>query len=273
MINEITCGDCEDVMRSLWSNTIDLTVTSPPYDQLRSYKGYNFNFKNIANELYRVTKPGGVLVWVVGDEVIGGSESGTSFRQALYFLDVCKFRLHDTMIYRKNNIAFPDAKRYHQCFEYMFVFSKGAPKTVNIIKDRPNSQFGNSKNDRWERQRDGTMKHRPNAKISIAEVGARWNIWTYDAGWMKTTTDKEAYEHPAVFPEKLAEDHIVSWTNPGDVVLDPMCGSGTTPKMAVENERNFIGIDMGAEYCEIARKRVEKAQKDLENRNKYKVFF
>lgn len=273
MINEVTCGNCEEVLRSLPDDIIDLTVTSPPYDQLRSYKGYDFNFQDIANELYRVTKPGGVLVWVVGDEVINGSESGTSFRQALYFLDVCKFNLHDTMIYRKNGTQFPDPKRYHQCFEYMLVFSKGAPKTVNIIKDRKNTQSGNSKNNRWERQRDGTVKFREGDRINVADFGARWNIWTYNVGWMKTTADKEAFEHPAMFPEKLAEDHIITWTNEGDTVLDPMCGSGTTLKMAVKNERNFVGIDMGEEYCKIARQRVEKAKKELENRNKYKIFF
>lgn len=254
-INQIICGDCTEIMKSWPDKCIDLTVTSPPYDNLRDYKGYTFDFETIAKELYRITKPGGVVVWVVGDATINGSETGTSFRQALYFKDVCGFNLHDTMIYKKKGSRFPDTNRYHQVFEYMFVFSKGRPKTVNLIRDRRNLGYGNAICEH-ARQKDGTLKKRRKGKI-ISKLGVRFNIWEYPSGGFTSAQDEIAFRHPAIFPEQLAADHIISWSNPGDVVLDLMCGSGTTCKMALKLGRIFIGIDIAEEYCEIARKRVE----------------
>jgi DNA modification methylase len=253
-INQIICGDCVEVMKSWPDECIDLTVTSPPYDNLRDYKGYTFDFETIAKELYRVTKPGGVVVWVVSDATINGSETGTSFRQALYFKDVCGFNLHDTMIYKKKASRFPETNRYYQVFEYMFVFSKGRPKTVNLIRDRRNLGFGNAICEH-ARQKDGTLKKRK-GKI-ISKLGVRFNIWEYSTGGSISAQDEIAFQHPAIFPEQLAADHIISWSNPGDIVLDPMCGSGTTCKMALKLGRRFIGIDIAEEYCEIARKRVD----------------
>lgn len=255
-INKITAGNCVDVMKEFPVASIDLTVTSPPYDQLRDYKGFEFDFEAIAQQLYRVTKEGGVVVWVVGDQVVNGSESGTSFRQALGFMEL-GFNLHDTMIYEKVS-PFPDPIRYRQSFEYMFVFSKDKPKSVSLIKDRPNT-FG----ERWgkgkgitERKKDGSMKNRREIKTPKTKIGVRLNIWKISSGGGFSTKDKIAHDHPAIFPEKLANDHILTWSNPGDVVLDPMSGSGTTPKMAKELGRSFIGIDISEEYCELARKRL-----------------
>jgi len=255
-------GDHLDIMpKYIKEESIDLTVTSPPYDNVREYKGYTFNYKACAKELWRVTKPGGVVVWVVGDATINGSETGTSFRQALYFRDECGFNLHDTMIYEKDGISFPDASRYYSCFEYMFVFSKGYPKTKNLIKDRVNLYAGN-KCVSTDREADGSIRH-SHGRISgkrYSDVGVRKNVWKINMGFNKSTKDKIAYEHPAIFPENLAHDHIISWSNPGDVVFDPMAGSGTVLKVAEQLGRDSIGIEISGEYCDIIRKRMSSFQ-------------
>lgn len=256
-------GDaCELMKQHLADESIDLTVTSPPYDTLRTYNGFQFDFDRMAKELYRVTKQGGVLVWVVGDETIKGSESGTSFRQALYFMGL-GFNLHDTMIYKKNNFSNPSSTRYHQIFEYMFVLSRGKPKTFHSIKDRKNVYGGKigSWGKNTVRQRDGSHKERP--KKVNTEYGQRYNIWEFKTS--KNGQDDEfAYKHPAHFPEALARDHILSWSNEGDLVFDPMVGSGTTAKMAKLLKRNFIGYDISEEYIEIARERIEKVQAGID---------
>jgi len=255
-INNIYCGDCVEVIEQWPNNIIDLTITSPPYGNLRDYKGYSFDFEGIVNQLFRVTKQGGVVVWVVGDATVKGSETGTSFRQALYFKDV-GFNLHDTMIYQKNGFANPSTNRYHQTFEYMFVFSKGKPKTFNPIKDRENKWSGPwGKN--MGRGKDGVLKERKS--FTYGKWGMRYNIWKYNIGKGNTTKDEIAYKHPAIFPEKLAHDHIISWSNEGDVVLDPMCGSGTTLKEAMKLNRQFIGIDISEEYCYISQERLKEVK-------------
>lgn len=254
MKNTVIQGDCLEVMKSFEDGCIDLTVTSPPYDNLRSYNGYSFDFEGIARELYRVTKQGGVVVWVVGDATVKGSETGTSFRQALYFKEI-GFNLHDTMIYRKSS-PYPASKkgnRYTSNFEYMFVFSKGKPKTHNLIADRKNRWAGTSSfGTQTDRNKDGELIKRK--KVIIAEYGVRFNIWEYATGFGNNS--KEETKHPAVFPEKLAEDHILSWSNEGDTVFDPMAGSGTTLKMAKKTNRNYIGIEVSPEYVEIINKRL-----------------
>jgi site-specific DNA-methyltransferase (adenine-specific) len=248
MLNEIICGDSLKVMRGFESDSVDLTVTSPPYDNLRDYKGYTFDFEGIARELYRVTKDGGVVVWVVGDQTTNGSESGTSFKQALYFKEI-GFNLHDTMIYYKGKCIFPDENRYYASFEYMFIFSKGIPKTFNPINDRINKSFGR-KITGTDRRRDGSTKRKSCFGNLIDEKGRRFNVWEITDGVRQSA-------HPAVFPEALARDHILSWSNEGDLVLDPFLGSGTTAKMAHNLKRNYIGIDISEEYCEIARARLK----------------
>lgn len=239
-------------------NFVDLTITSPPYDDLRDYKGYSFNFDEIAKEIYRVTKNGGVLVWVVGDATIKGSESGTSFRQALFFME-CGFKLHDTMIYEKNGSAYPandKSNRYSQIFEYMFVLSKGFPKCSNLLKDKANRWSGSGtfgKN--IERLKNGEISQR--GKFIVPEYSIRNNIWKINNGYGYSSEDEIAHKHPAIFPEKLAADHIFTWSNEGDVVYDCFGGSGTTAKMAHRLKRNWIISEISEEYCTIANKRLE----------------
>lgn len=261
-MNKIFLGEASDILSTaIPPESVDLTITSPPYDKLRDYNGYKFDSKEIIKALYAVTKKGGVCVWVVGDAVIKGGESGTSFRQALQFIDT-GWILHDTMIYEKNGAAYPPndkSTRYGQIFEYMFVFSKGKIKTANLIKDKPNrwaghTTFGNN----TERTRNGELKKRKSrGEMIVQPFGYRNNIWRYNNGYGYTTKDKWAYEHPAMFPEELAKDHILSWSNEGDTVLDPMCGAGTTLKMAKQLKRNYIGIDLSEKYCKLAQKRVQ----------------
>jgi site-specific DNA-methyltransferase (adenine-specific) len=251
-------------MRSFPDECIDLTVTSPPYDNLRDYEGYTFDFEAIARELYRVTKQGGVVVWVVGDATFNGSETGTSFRQALYFMEL-GFNLHDTMIYQKPGMRYPDATRYHSVFEYMFVFSKEFLSTFNPIEDRVNKWAGGKIARKSQvRGTDGVMRensaYRNDPNRVVQDVGRRNNIWVIESGSENAKGDKK---HPAMFPEKLARDHIISWSNPGDLILDPMCGSGTTLKMARQTGRDFIGIDMSEKYIKIAEKRVAGANVPL----------
>lgn len=245
-----------ETMAKMSDNFIDLTVTSPPYDNLREYKGYSFPFEKIANELYRVTKKGGVVVWVVGDATMNGSESGTSFKQALYFMSI-GFNLHDTMIYQKVNYVPLTHNRYEQSFEFMFIFSKGKPNTFNPIKI-PCKQAGKIEKYGLERRQSHGSKHamRLYAETefkAINETKIAPNIFAYTLGREKTG-------HPAPFPEQLANDHILSWSNEGDLVYDPFMGSGTTAKMAIKNNRNWIGSEISEEYCSIIEQRVQTAE-------------
>ena len=248
-------GDCLEVMAQLPDASVDLTVTSPPYDNLRTYNGFTFDFEGIARELYRVTKPGGVVVWVVGDATVKGSETGTSFRQALYFKDMCGFNLHDTMIYHREGPPLTH-NRYEQKFEFMFVLSKGRPATFNGLR-KPSVAAGNRRTGTM-RQDSDALGHR-SAKGFVAETSLRGNVWQFGVGHNKSSKDRIAHQHPAIFPEQLAADHIASWSNPGDTVLDPFMGSGTTGKMAILEGRRFIGIDISAEYVELARERIAAA--------------
>lgn len=250
-------GDCLALLKDIPDNSIDLTVTSPPYDNLRSYNDnisqWCFEkFQNIAKELYRVTKQGGVVVWIVNDSTIDGSETGSSFRQALFFKE-CGFNLHDTMIWQKIS-PFQHKNRYIQCFEYMFVFSKGKPKTANLICDRKNKWAGTQIHG-TERQADGQTKALSTVQKSkkVKEYGARYNIWDIAPNKANKTG------HPAVFPEQLASDHIISWSNPGDTILDPFMGSGTTGMACVNTDRNFIGMELDPQYFEIAKERITTA--------------
>ncbi|GAH22913.1 unnamed protein product [marine sediment metagenome] len=247
--------DCigEKGMRILPNNSIDLTVTSPPYDNLRTYGGYKFDFEPIAQELYRVTKNGGVVVWVVGDATINGSETGTSFKQALYFKKI-GFNLHDTMIFKKL-CPLPSANflRYRQEFEYMFVLTKDKPKVFNAIQEKC-KQVGRIPYSKY-RYPNGLTKLQ-NTLEPTKENKIKGNVWTYDVGYMKSTKDKIAFKHPATFPEQLAEDHILSWSNENDIVLDPMFGSGTILKMAKKNNRHYIGYEINSKYCPIAKARL-----------------
>ena len=250
-LDNIYCGDAAELLKNISENSIDLTVTSPPYDNLRKYggagEGWNHEkFKEIARELYRVTKDGGVVVWNVGDKTEKGSETGTSFRQALYFME-CGFNLNDTMIWEKANPC-PAVRqpRYNQIFEYMFIFSKGAPKTFNPImvpcKCAGQSYDSTCKNIGGENGR--TEKH---FKINNEKVDG--NIWKFAVAQNKTI-------HPATYPMELPLRHIKTWSNEGDIVLDPFMGSGTTALAAIELNRHFIGIELNEEYANLSKKRI-----------------
>jgi DNA modification methylase len=243
-------GDCLEVMKDIPSYTIDLTVTSPPYDNLRDYDGYVFDFENIAKELYRVTKDGGVVVWVVGDATIKGSETGTSFRQALYFKDI-GFNLHDTMIYQKESPPLTH-NRYEQHFEYMFIFSVDRPRTFNpmMVKKK---WMDKRTNKGFRREKDGSTDM---GFCSPKRTRIRGNIWKYNIGLGHSAKDRYVFGHPAIFPEQLAKDHIKSWSNPGDTVLDPFLGSGTTARACKDLGRKCIGIEISKEYCDIAVQRL-----------------
>lgn len=252
-------GDCLERMKEIPDGSVDLTVTSPPYDNLRTYAGtleWNFDiFQQVANELYRVTKDGCVVVWVVGDATIKGSETGTSFKQALCFKEI-GFNLHDTMIWEKSTFSAVGAlkTRYAPVFEYMFILVKGKLKTFNPIKDKPNKHFG-VKHHGTYRKGDGTTKEvvgKSKGKI-VAEYGQRHNVWQVNEEKVLNKL------HPAVFPEQLANDHITSWSNENDVVFDPFMGSGTTGKMAILNNRKFIGIEKVPEYFDIGVKRMQES--------------
>ena len=260
---KIICGNNQEILADMPADSIDLTVTSPPYDDMRTYNGYRFELGKFITELYRVTKPGGVVVWVVADQTKDHAMSGTSFRQALTFMDA-GFNLYHHMIYQRTRrqIDIP-AGAYFNDFENMFVFSKGKPKTYNVIRDVKNVQSGTTHKKR-NRNVDGTRGNEQH--IPISNYGKRGRVWFYYTGLYHSTSDKIAYEHPAIFPEKLAADHIKTWSNKGDMVLDPFCGSGTTLKMAAHLGRNYTGIDISQEYCELSKRRVAEIQTVLEAR-------
>lgn len=254
--------NCIDVMQYMHDNGIgvDVTICSPPYDNLRNYNNssdWNFEvFKKVAEGLWDVTNDGGVIVWVVGDACINGSETGSSFRQALYFMDI-GFKLHDTMIFEKNSSSFParrDSKRYTQIFEYMFVFSKGKIHDCHLIADKPNKYAGFTS---WSEQviydKDGN-KIRTSKTKPVPEFSLRNNIWKYTVGF----NTKKFGNHPAVFPLQLAIDHILSWSLPEHVIFDPFLGSGTTMDACIKTDRkNFIGCEIDTKYFDIIKNKVE----------------
>lgn len=252
-INKIYCEDNLTGLKKLPDGCIDMVMTSPPYDNLRTYKGFSWDFESLAKELYRVLKDGGVIVWVVADATIDGSETGTSFRQALYFKDI-GFNLHDTMIWDKE--CFPQCgslHRYGSFFEYMFVFSKGYPKTANIIRDVPNKLAG-QKIGGGTRAADGRMMKKSRLGETIDEWGRRGNVWRIPP----SNNVNERTGHPAQYPEALCEDHIKTWSNPGDLILDPFMGGGTTAVACLHLDRNYIGYEISEEYVRLAEDRIDR---------------
>jgi DNA modification methylase len=253
-LNKVYIEDCICTMNRMPSDFLDLTITSPPYDNMRYYDGnFKIDIERIITSLYRVTKSGGVVVWVVGDQTTNWDESGSSFKQALYFKQI-GFGLFDTMIYlKKPRGACGNNQGYWQTFEYMFVFSKGKPKTINLICDRENKE---------ERKGDSGTKRLHSGQLykhprgGYQKYGRRTNVWEYNVGKGHSTKDNFAFSHPAIFPEKLVEDHLFSWSNEGDLVYDPFVGSGTTAKMCLKLKRNFISSEINPEYAAIANKRV-----------------
>jgi site-specific DNA-methyltransferase (adenine-specific) len=266
--NQIYLEDNLETLSKMSDDYYDMVITSPPYDDIRKYNGFSFDIDRLAPELYRTTKKGGVVVWVVNDQVVKGSESGTSFRQALKFIGA-GFLLHDTMIYEKNSSSYPSSvksNRYTQIFEYMFVFSKGKPKTSNLICDKPNKWAGHTN---W-----GKNTKRIGENEQLVEVGnikpvpdfsPRNNIWRYVNGGGFASKDKIAHKHPAIFPEELVKDHLMTWTKEGDLVYDPFIGSGTVAKMCILLGRDYIGSEISQEYVDICNERIEITTKTLKN--------
>lgn len=259
-INKIFNCDCAIGLSTLPDECIDLTVTSPPYDNLRKYNGYSWDFEAVAKQLWRVTKQGGTIVWIVNDATINGSETGSSFKQALYFKE-CGFNLHDTMIWEKPSFTATGslAVRYAPVFEYMFILSKGKIKTFNPIKDKENIYAG-TKIHGTLRQRDGKTTASYSLGKPIQKYGQRHNVWKIAA----EMSSKNRF-HPAMFPERLCSDHIISWSNPGDIVLDPFMGSGTTAVSCKKLGRNYIGFEISDKYCKIAEERIKEADYDKQN--------
>ena len=297
LVNKVIHGNSAEELKQYPDKSIDMIIGSPPYSNLRSYEGYEFDFCAIAQQLTRVLKDGGVIVWVIQDSVINGGETGTSFKHALYFQQKCGLLLFDTMIWQKTFLKYPEKIRYHNSFEYMFILSKGKPKSINIIEDRSNFWSGCAVPGR-ERQADGTKNAANKTGKKYKDVGARWNVWAYskqgnvdlgdpkdltydkimeyvskgyvildpfgrrcDVWAMKNTYDrylKMANDHPAVFPEELVRDHIRTWSNPGDIILDPCGGSGTTACQAKIANRYYVSIDISKEYCEDQIKRIKR---------------
>ena len=258
-VNVIYNEDCVNGMRRMDDESVDMVITSPPYEDLRKYKGFSWNFENTAQEIFRVLKKGGVLVWIVADKTRNGSETGTSFRQALKFMEI-GLNLHDTMIYQSDKPPLSH-NRYEQKFEYMFVFAKGKPKTFNPIMEQC-KYAGESKKKRTFRQDSNGEISKTHGEGGVKEKKIKGNIWFYPTGYNKSTKDKIAFRHPAIFPESLVKDHISSWTNEGEIVLDPFMGSGTTGKMCILMNRKYIGFEISEEYCELARERIEMHERE-----------
>jgi site-specific DNA-methyltransferase (adenine-specific) len=279
-INKIYNENCIDTLNKIEDNFIDLTITSPPYTSilsaerypecentaLRNYKGYEFDFKNIAKELFRVTKNGGVVVWNINDITIDGSESGESFLQALYFKDI-GFKLHDTMIWKKAS-PFCNPMRYLQSFEYLFILVKGKIQTYNLIQDRPNIWKGHKVHGQ-DRLKTGNKIQRNNVKNRrTKDFGVRTNIW--EIAPASAHIENREWNHPAPFPIKLVNDMIISWSNPNDIIYDPFSGSATTIISAIENNRQWIGSEISEEYYNTSLIRINKTIKENENKEKRK---
>jgi len=258
VINTFICGDSETTLKTFPDESIDMILTSPPYDDIYTYGGFTLDFEALGHELFRVLKEGCVMVWVEGSKTKDFDESDAPIDHAKMFRRI-GFRRPDTMVYQKSGFGKPEPpcrKRYVQAWEYMFVLSKGKIQKWHPIKDKPNSCAGMVHNGRTIRQQDGSLKINKKEKLYYADFGLRYNVWQIDNGYMKGTKDKIAYKHPARFAEELASGNIISYSDVDDVVLDPFIGSGTTAKMALLNKRKFIGIDLNPEYIKIANERM-----------------
>ncbi|MDY0168579.1 MAG: site-specific DNA-methyltransferase [Thermoguttaceae bacterium] len=261
-IDQILHCDCVQGMRALPAACIPLTVTSPPYDKIRRYGGHTFDFPAIAAQLWRITMDGGVLVWIIQDQVIKGGESGTSASHVVQFRQI-GFRLHQTIIIRTSDLRHCHPNRYYRNFHYAFVFSRGKPSHVNRLTDRRNSTWKRPIRKRNWRSADGTPHSIVIPTMPVRKWGVRGSVWDYTVGYRKSTQDTEAHQvHPALMPESLAEDHILSWSRPGDLVFDPLCGAGTTCKMALLNNRHYLGMEVHEPYWEYAKKRLRRARQE-----------
>lgn len=259
-LNKIYCGDNVNLIKQLNNNLIDLTVTSPPYSNIRRYNGFSWDFESLAKELYRVTKNGGIVCWIVNDQYINGGRDLSSYKQALYFKEQCGFTVHDVMIYQKSGFNFPANNRYHQVYEYILVLTKGKIKTFNPLIDRKNAYPGQKAHGLHRGADENDYKDMSQiVKAKPAgEYGKRYNVWYVKVGKRKEVAENDiAYKHPAIFPESLCGDLIRSFSNENDIILDPFMGSGTTAKVCKDLKRNYIGFELNLEYCKLIEERLK----------------
>jgi site-specific DNA-methyltransferase (adenine-specific) len=259
MIDQIFNENCLETMKRMEDDSIDLVVTSPPYDNLRDYTGYSFEFETIAQELYRIIKPGRAVVWIVSDQTIDGDESGTSFRQALFFKEI-GFKLNDTMIWNKQASGTVGClqRRYFQTFEYMFIFSKGILSVFNPLKDRLNKGAGQLISKRY-RDKNGEVKRKAQSHRRYSDFGYRFNVWD-----VYPLIELEYKDHPAQFPLVLAQDHVISWSNQNDLIYDPFLGSGTTACAAIKTNRHYLGSEISKNFYKLAKERIEKTKERIQ---------
>jgi len=265
-VNNVINGDSAEVMQSIPDSCIPLTVTSPPYAKMRTYGGHDYTwetFTNVATELVRITMDGGVICWVVRNQIVKERENLQAEREKLYFAERLGLWPHQTIIGAPKGIPMPQTSRYASNFDYVYVFSKGRPRFVNIIRDRRNSRFGDQKRNRLIREANGTERLACGGEYSIAKWGYRSNIWPYPAGGNHTASDRISAKHPARMGEPLAEDLIISFSKPGDLVFDPFAGAGTTLKMALLNQRQWLGVEIYFDYVELIKERMKLAKQQL----------
>jgi site-specific DNA-methyltransferase (adenine-specific) len=259
-VDQIIHNDCVSEMATLPDNCIPLTVTSPPYDKLRRYGGQRWSFETfekVARQLFRLTMPGGVVLWVVQDGTVDGSLTGTSARQWLYFQQI-GFDLNSVLILATRGWR-SQTSRYANQFHFGFVLSKGRPRAFHPIRDRINSTAGQRLRCS-RRSASGEAVTTYNGDRRLGLHGYRANVWFYDVGGGKSTKDRYASRHEALMPEQMARDLIISWSRPGDLIFDPFCGAATTCKMALLSHRHYLGIEAHALYYRLALRRMRDAQ-------------
>ena len=262
MINQIYNEDCLETMGRMEDGLCDLILTSPPYDNLRRYGqertnhkrlkgGMSFDFESIAKEMTRVLKPGGVIMWNVQDQTINMSRTGSSMRQALYFMDECGLNFWDHLIWYKTGTPFPSPHRYRSVWENMFIFSKGKPNTFNPILKR-NKTAGQVRNSRKFRDHKGDFVEGFQG-TPIREFGNEDNVWYIANGANKSYKNKLSVNHPAVMTDEIARRHILTWTNENDIIYDPFLGASTTTRVARDNNRQWIGSEIHTPYYELSK--------------------
>ena len=261
MYNSIVLGDCVEGMRSLPPDLVPCTVASPPYGALRHYHGnHQFDFEAAAAELWRITRPGGVVCWVVREEVVDGSESGEASEQRLFFRDL-GFRLHQTIVMERYGSRARSPGRYGESLEYAFILAKGKPATVRLLRDRRNKTAGKLVT-ATHRYPDGSYRVQ---RYEVDEWGYRKAVWYFAQG-MHVATDPVARLHQAPMPEAMAEDLILSYSREGDLIFDPFAGVATTAKMALLNHRNYFGYEINAIYHARGEERLRAARMEYLSR-------
>lgn len=255
-LNEVYCGDCVKLMKLLPDSTIDLVVTSPPYDKIRDYNGsIHFDLHKTGQEIFRVLKSGGIAVMVIQDQTKNFGKSLTSFKTIIDWCDNIGFKLFETIIYRKNGSeGVWWTKRFRVDHEYMPIFLKGKkPQYFNKEPLKiPSKHGGKVMTGSGSRKTNGETQKTVTRAINFKKC--RGTIWNYLMAGDKNPLKRK---HPAVFPDKIPYDFIQCFCPEEGIVLDPFAGSGSTLVMAKKLRRSFIGFDIVPEYCELARERLK----------------